>query len=96
MNLHVIPLHLSSCASILFLTHCITLLFQESELVIICIIIVVGGTKGAAAEVLSFHPVVVKGEKAVEAALMEGNHMVVNKDIDVFAIASEKGINIHV
>ncbi len=38
-----------------------------------------------------FHPVVVKGEKAVEAALLEGNEMVIDKAVDVFAVASEIG-----
>ena len=38
------------------------------------------------------HPVVVRGEKAVEAALLEGAFLVVDRDIDVFAIASEKGM----
>ncbi len=33
-----------------------------------------------------------QGEKAVEAALVEGNQLVVDKDVDVFAVASEKGM----
>ncbi len=50
---------------------------------------------GAVAEAGTFHPVVVQGEKAVEAALVEGNQLVVDKDVDVFAVASEKGIIIY-
>ncbi|XP_064402336.1 phosphatidylinositol 5-phosphate 4-kinase type-2 beta-like [Halichondria panicea] len=46
---------------------------------------------GAVAEAGTFHPIVVQGEKAVEAALVEGNQLVVDKDVDVFAVASEKG-----
>ncbi len=44
-----------------------------------------------ATEAETIHPLVVQGEKAVEAALVEGNQIVVDKEIDVFAVASEKG-----
>lgn len=55
----------------------------------------VGGTdssdiEGAAAPQV-FHPAVVEGEKAVQAALSEGLFPVLDKTIDVFAVPSSEG-----
>ena len=53
------------------------------------------GAEGGATTTMS-HPVVVKGSKAVEHALLEGQCPVVDQNVDVFAIASAKGlISVH-
>lgn len=50
------------------------------------------GAEGTSTIITVSHPVVVKGSKAVEHALLEGQSPVIDQTVDVFAIASAKGI----